>query len=148
MKLDGRVLPPVTTILAAATCAGLLAYLAFTKLATLRAMAIAPLASRWLARWVRPTHYTEDEFLRADDAAERWIERRRQGLAHLAERLRTQYAQSTAWGDSIRDSFSDLRFTDVSRVPFPFVRAVRERFNVCSVVTESNGPRLKDLDGN
>jgi glutamate-1-semialdehyde 2,1-aminomutase len=52
-----------------------------------------------------------------------------------------------AWGEAIRERFSDLRFTDANRVPFPFVRFMRERFNLCSVVTASDGPRLLDLDG-
>ena len=117
-------------------------------LLTLSALAVAPLLSRRLARVVRSTHYTEDELLRGDDAGDRWVERRRQGLERLSLRLRSQYARSSAWGDAVRESFSDLRFTDVSRVPFPFVKAIRARFNVCSVVTASEGPRLRDLDGN
>jgi glutamate-1-semialdehyde 2,1-aminomutase len=52
-----------------------------------------------------------------------------------------------AWGDAIRSSFSDLRFTDANRVPLPFARFMREHFNLCSVVTASEGPRLRDLDG-
>jgi glutamate-1-semialdehyde 2,1-aminomutase len=32
-------------------------------------------------------------------------------------------------------------------VPFPFARVMREKFNLCSVVTASQGPRLKTLDG-
>jgi len=32
-------------------------------------------------------------------------------------------------------------------VPFPFARVMREKFNLCSVVTASQGPRLKNLDG-
>ncbi len=65
----------------------------------------------------------------------------------MAEFFRAEYSRSRAWGDAIRDSFSDLRFTDTNRVPFPFVRFMREHFNLCSVVTESDGPRLLDLDG-
>ena len=115
---------------------------------TLPALAITPILSRRLARWVKARDYTEDELLRADGADARWVERRRQGLDRLAARFHDRHAESTAWGNAMRDSFSDLRFTDVSRVPFPFARAVRERFNVCSVVTASQGPRLQDLDGN
>ena len=32
-------------------------------------------------------------------------------------------------------------------MPFPFARVMRERFDLCSVVTASDGPRLRDLDG-
>src|SRR5262249_50630111 len=100
-----------------------LARVCFTALATLPAMALTPLVARQLASWVKPRHYADDELFRADDAPPTCIERRRMGLGRLASRLRAQHAQSAAWGDAIRTSFSDLRFTDVSRVPFPFVRA-------------------------
>jgi glutamate-1-semialdehyde 2,1-aminomutase len=68
-------------------------------------------------------------------------------LAALSERLAAQFPRSNQWGESLRNGLSDLRFTDVSRVPFPFASAMRERFNVCSVVTASSGPHLKSLDG-
>jgi glutamate-1-semialdehyde 2,1-aminomutase len=116
-------------------------------LLTLRARAITPALSRWLSRWVKRLDHSEDGLLRADGAPEEHIARRRRGLERLADRLRRRFPQSIAWGDTIRDSFSDLRFTDANRVPFPFAQVVRERFNLCSVVTASEGPRLRDLDG-
>ena len=111
------------------------------------ALALMPAVSRYLSRFVTSRDLTEEELLRADGAGEAWVERRRAGLQGLAAVLHTQYARSIAWGNAIRDSLSDLRFTDASRVPFPFVRAIREKFNLCSVVTESRGPMLKNLDG-
>ncbi len=54
---------------------------------------------------------------------------------------------SIAWAEAFRDSFSDLRFTDANRVPLAFARVMRERFNLATVVTASDGPRLHDLDG-
>ncbi len=114
---------------------------------TLRALALAPLLSRRLSHWVKYREYSDQEFLRADGAAERWASPRRQALDRLASLFHARWAKSTAWGNAIRESFSDLRFTDANRVPFPFMRVMRERFNLCSVVTESDGPRLKDLDG-
>jgi glutamate-1-semialdehyde 2,1-aminomutase len=118
------------------------------NLLTLPAMALMPALSRRLANWVKARDYTEDEFLRADGAGETWVERRKNALDRLAAFLQTQHSQSIAWANAIRESFSDLRFTDANRVPFPFVRVMREKFNLCSVVTESQGPRLQNLDGN
>ena len=114
---------------------------------TLRAMALQPMLSRWLSRLVKSRDYSADEFLRADGAGERWVENRRQAIERLAEFFQERYANSIAWGNRVRESFSDLRFTDANRVPFPFMRYMRERFSVCSVVTASEGPRLRDLDG-
>jgi glutamate-1-semialdehyde 2,1-aminomutase len=96
---------------------------------------------------VRTHHYSDAQFFQADGAGEPLIERRRAGLERLAAFLRAQYPESTAWGERLRESFSDLRFTDANRVPFPFARYMQEHFNLASVVTASDGPRLQHLDG-
>ena len=139
----------------AALAAGILvvvATLAIRRIATafmtMRAAALAPRFSRILSRWVKSLDYEEGEFMRADGAKGRWPEVRREALNRLANFLQTRCAKSVAWGNQIRESFSDLRFTDANRVPFPFMRLMREKFNLCSVVTESEGPRIRDLDGN
>src|SRR5215470_2928418 len=118
-----------------------------TALLTWRATAAMPALSRRLAGWVRPRSYSDDEFFRADGADDATVARRRAGIERLSARLRLAAPRSRAWGDEIRDGFSDLRFADANRVPFPFARFMRERFNLCTVVTESDGPRLRDLDG-
>jgi glutamate-1-semialdehyde 2,1-aminomutase len=114
---------------------------------TLPALALLPTFSRWLSHWVKSRDYTEEEFLRADGAGEPWVERREQALDRLATCLRGQNQRSIAWANTIRESFSDLRFTDANRVPFPFMRVMREKFDLCSVVTASQGPKLQTLDG-
>ena len=118
-----------------------------TALVTLPALAWMPALSRRLSNWVKSRDYTEEEFLRADGAGELWGVRRKQALDRLATFLQDQHAQSIAWANTIRDGFSDLRFTDANRVPFPFARVMREKFNLCSVVTASQGPKLQNLDG-
>jgi glutamate-1-semialdehyde 2,1-aminomutase len=100
-----------------------------------------------LSRWVRTRYYTEAEFFEADGAGDAWVTRRRAGLARLAATLRAQSPAAAAWGEALRESFSDLRFTDANRVPAPFARFMREHFNLTSVVTASDGPRLQHLDG-
>ena len=93
---------------------------------TLRALALMPPLSRRLSNWVKSRDYKEDEFLRADGANQTWVERRKQALDRLAAFLQAQHSQSIAWAHALSDSFSDLRFTDANRVPFPFVRVMRE----------------------
>src|SRR5215469_14178871 len=127
--------------------AGLLGRRVIATVLTLRASALTPRMARRLALWLRPTNHSPAEFLRADGADERWAEIRRQAIARLAGFFQTRYAESIAWGNDIRQSFSDLRFTDANRVPFPFAQFMREHFSVCSVVTASAGPQLRDLDG-
>jgi glutamate-1-semialdehyde 2,1-aminomutase len=116
-------------------------------LLTCRALAWTPLLSRRLASWVKSYDYSDEAFFRADGADERWVERRQKAIERLAGFFQTQYAQSIAWGNTVRDSFSDLRFTDANRVPFPFARFMRDTFNLCTVVTASDGPKLRHLDG-
>jgi glutamate-1-semialdehyde 2,1-aminomutase len=116
-------------------------------LLTLPALALTPALSRLLSNWVKARDYEGKEFFGADGAGGRWIEVRKKALERLASFLQAQHAQSIAWGNTIRESFSDLRFTDANRVPFPFARVMREKFNLCSVVTASQGPRLNNLDG-
>ena len=114
---------------------------------TARARAWTPLLLRRLSRMVGSRDYTHEEFLRADDAGEAWVEPRRQALARLMTRMRENSPRSRTWSQQVREGLSDLRFADATRVPFPFVRVMRESFDLGSVVTASNGPWLQDLDG-
>jgi glutamate-1-semialdehyde 2,1-aminomutase len=141
---EPRVLAAVAVALVVALLA---ARRAVGALSTLRAQALVPSLSRRLARWVRPRAYSDEEFFRADGAPEAWVVRRKEGIERLAAALREQGPRSRAWGDTIREGFSDLRFADANRVPAPFARVMRERFNLCAVATASDGPRLQDLDG-
>src|SRR5215831_3304281 len=58
-----------------------------TAVWTLRAAAVTPTLSRYLARWVGARSYSDDEFYRADGASESWVERRRAGIARLSRRF-------------------------------------------------------------
>ncbi len=118
------------------------------RLATLRATSFTPRVARLLSNVVASRDYSEDEFLAADGAEGEWIETRREGLHRLSRQLSEGREKSLAWGDSVKESFSDLRFTDANRVPFPFRKVMRDNFNLCAVVDKSEGPRLRDLDGN
>jgi glutamate-1-semialdehyde 2,1-aminomutase len=115
---------------------------------TLRARAWAPTMARRLSRLVRTHDYVGERFFAADGADAAVCAVRRDALDRLASGARAQRDQSLAWNAQVRESFSDLRFTDANRVPFPFAREMRERFDLSTVVTASDGPRLRDLDGN
>jgi glutamate-1-semialdehyde 2,1-aminomutase len=116
-------------------------------LLTLRARSFTPTFSRLLSSWVKTNDYTDETFFKADGADDAIATKRRHALDRLAGYFQEHHAKSIAWGNEIRDGLSDLRFTDAGRVPFPFARIMREKFNLCSVVTASDGPRLRDIDG-
>jgi glutamate-1-semialdehyde 2,1-aminomutase len=116
-------------------------------LATLRARALAPPLLRRLAPWVKARPYDDEGFFRADGAPDPWPARRRVALERLARRFGAEHPKSTAWSERLREGFSDLRFTDATRVPFPFARYMREHFDLATVVTATDGPRHQDLDG-
>lgn len=115
---------------------------------TWRARAWTPNIARMLAPLLAARDSDEARFLSADGAPPTFIAPRRAALHALRERLAGRASQSHAWAQKIRGSLSDLRFTDASRVPFPFAAVMRNGFNVASVVTASRGSRLCDLDGN
>jgi glutamate-1-semialdehyde 2,1-aminomutase len=116
-------------------------------LTTMRARAWVPSVSRVLSRWVNAADYSGDTFFSADGADERVVQCRSDALERLAATLRAAHGKSAEWGTSVREGFSDIRFADANRVPFPFARTMRDRFNLTTVVTASEGPRLRDLDG-
>ncbi len=103
--------------------------------------------SRLLSRWVNAIDYTGDAFFSADGADTRIVRRRSEALARLAASFQAAHAKSAEWGASVREGFSDIRFADANRVPFPFARTMRDQFDLTTVVTASDGPRLRDLEG-
>ncbi|MBV8056342.1 MAG: aminotransferase class III-fold pyridoxal phosphate-dependent enzyme, partial [Deltaproteobacteria bacterium] len=136
----------VAAALLALTLTIVFGWKAAKMLLTFRALALSPVILRMFSQWVTARSYSEDEFLQADGAGEQWLKMRRQALDRLAGLLRSRGAKSIAWANELRESFSDLRFTDANRVPFPFMQVMREKFTLSSVVTASAGPYLRDLD--
>lgn len=135
------------TIAAIVVVGGYVVRRLITAFITLRALAIVPSVSRRLSSWVSAHYYTPDAFFTADGASGAIVDRRMRALDRLSASLGERFARSAEWGNTSREGFSDLRFADANRVPFPFAPLMREKFNLTTVVTESDGPRLRDLDG-
>jgi hypothetical protein len=117
------------------------------RVLTMRARAWVPSVSRLLSAWVNATDYSGDAFFTADGADAHIGRRRSEALDRLSAWFRTAHAKQADWGRSVREGFSDIRFADANRVPFPFARTMREKFDLTTVVTASEGPRLCNLDG-
>ena len=116
-------------------------------LRTLPARSWTPVLSRVLSSWIGRHEYTDHELPAADGAPAAWVAKRRRAFDALGASLHHQFAESASSGQVLHESFSDLRFTDATRVPFPFAAAMRHRFNLFSVVTASRGSQLQTLDG-
>ncbi|HXH64548.1 MAG TPA: hypothetical protein VNH42_03445, partial [Mariprofundaceae bacterium] len=104
--------------------------------------------SRRMARLVPFFAYDEQRFFASDGAPEAVSRQRRQAFADLAARLQQQAPASIAFSESLESSIPDVRFTSAYRVPFPYRNVVRRHLKLGSVVDETAGVRVKDMDGN
>jgi glutamate-1-semialdehyde 2,1-aminomutase len=92
--------------------------------------------------------YADSEYFSTDGAPEDIAQLRRVGLKRLQDKLVSQSVKSLAYGKSIEESISDVRFTSHYRIPFPFRNQLSQEFKLGSVADESKGSQIKDLDGN
>jgi glutamate-1-semialdehyde 2,1-aminomutase len=91
--------------------------------------------------------YDETRFFSSDDAPHDIAERRRAGFEHLARLYEERFPKTRLATAKVKDSISDLQFTDAYRVPFQYSRMVREKLRAGTFVEASSGVTLTDLDG-
>ncbi len=104
--------------------------------------------ARFVARLVPFYEYTGEQFYSSDGAPAEVVACRRGGFGRLAAAIRARSPQSIAFNEQLEDSLSDVLFTNLYRVPFQYRRQVRDHLRLGSVVTESRGTMVRDLDGN
>ena len=104
--------------------------------------------SRRIAKLVPYFEYGEDRFFCSDGAPVEIARQRRDGIDQLRRRIGQTSPGSQAFSESLEDSISDVRFTNAYRVPFPFRRHLACEFRSGSIVDETDGVRVKDIDGN
>ncbi|MGO8845219.1 MAG: aminotransferase class III-fold pyridoxal phosphate-dependent enzyme [Methylocella sp.] len=92
--------------------------------------------------------YDEAQFFRADSAPDDIAARREAGFARLSKLYRDRFEETNQLTAKVKDSISDLQFTEAYRVPFQFSRFVREHLSAGAFVQSSSGVTLTDLDGN
>ncbi|WP_439100887.1 aminotransferase class III-fold pyridoxal phosphate-dependent enzyme, partial [Congregibacter sp.] len=73
---------------------------------------------------------------------------RRQAMQGLRQTLRATQPKSLEHSKSLDRSVSDVSFTAAYRVPFPFREGLPEEFKQGSIIEESRGVQLRDVDGN
>ena len=104
--------------------------------------------SRRIAKLVPYFEYGEDRFFCSDGAPADIAGKRRDGMEELRRGFQETSAGSRAFNASLESSISDIRFTSAYRVPFPFRNYLAPEFKRASIVDETDGVRVKDIDGN
>ena len=107
--------------------------------------------SRWsrrVARLIRFFEYDEETFLISDGAPEAVARRRRAGLEQLRRQARETAPTVLRMNDALHGEVSDVNFTSAYRVPFPYRNQIPRELRYGSIVDETRGVQVKDIDGN
>lgn len=104
--------------------------------------------SRRISRYVQFFEYGEEEFFASDGAPVEIVKQRQRGMARLKKNIQKKFPTTTAFSQSLEDSISDVRFTNAYKVPFPYRTHLAKELTSTSIVEESQGVKIKDLDGN
>ncbi len=103
--------------------------------------------SRRIARQIRYFEYAGKRFFTTDGAPEELASQRQQGMERLRQRIADTSPLSLRYMRSLEGGISDARLTSAYRVPFPYRRQLPREFNYGSVVTQTGGSEVHDLDG-
>jgi glutamate-1-semialdehyde 2,1-aminomutase len=104
--------------------------------------------ARRMARLIRFFEYADERYFASDLAPAEIAERRRSGMERLRSRIAEQSPLTFSFSRSLESGISDVQFTRHYRVPFPYRSGLPEEFGFGSVVSQSRGTQLCDLDGN
>jgi glutamate-1-semialdehyde 2,1-aminomutase len=107
-----------------------------------------PRIARRIARLVPEFSFPEDLFFRSDSAPPEIERCRRQGFERLAALFEQRFPKSIAASEELETGIPDLAFVNAHRVPFQYRQLVQSRLKVGSIVEGTDGPRVRDIDGN
>ena len=113
-----------------------------------RSLAGHPRIALRLARLLPRYEYSADEAFGVDGAPGEVVTQRREALARLGERLRAMAPKTIEAGEALRGAVSDVDFVNAYRVPFQFRTLVEQTVTLGTLADETNGPHIRDLDGN
>ena len=104
--------------------------------------------SRRIAKFIPFFQYEDDRYFNCDAAPESISMQRRQAFKALGKDIAEQMPKSLAHANQLVDSISDVQFVNRYRVPFPFAHKLSAAFKAGSILEESKGVQVKDIDGN
>jgi len=92
--------------------------------------------------------YNESYYFTCDGAPENIALQRKKALYALAEEVTQTCSKSLNYCDELEESISDIQFTSQYRIPFPFQKLLPKAFKLSAITNETQGTKIKDLDGN
>jgi glutamate-1-semialdehyde 2,1-aminomutase len=101
-----------------------------------------------LSKLVPEYHYGADEAFEQDGAPTDIVARRRKAFQRLAATLRDRAPRTHAESAVLAPQISDLAFVNAHRVPFQFRAIAESQLPVGAIADATDGPRVRDLDGN
>lgn len=104
--------------------------------------------SRRIAALVPYFEYDQEHFFACDGAPNDIVDKRKQGVHDLDKINNSQNNRSTQFVESLEDSISDVQFTTAYRVPFPFRKQLSKALRLGTIVEETKGVQIKDIDNN
>ena len=104
--------------------------------------------SRRVARLVPFFSYNDNVFFVSDGAPESIGQHRRLALSKLETAIKQQSPLTLAQCVELEKSVSDVQFTSLYRIPFPYRDGLPQCFKLGSIADETKGSKIKDLDGN
>lgn len=103
--------------------------------------------SRRLARLVPYYSFDNHGFFTSDGAPESIAEQRRNALQRLQQAMKKRSPASLAFVNSLEHGISDVNFTSAYRVPFQYRAQLPRALLQGSIVNETSGVRIRDIDG-
>jgi glutamate-1-semialdehyde 2,1-aminomutase len=101
-----------------------------------------------IARWVPAYSYPESDFFWSDSAPPDIERRRREAFKRLTALFEERFPKTIALTRDLETGISDLAFVNAHRVPFQYQQFIQRHLRVGSVVEATDGPRVRDIDGN
>ena len=92
--------------------------------------------------------HSESTFFWSDAAPPDIERRRREGFKRLSALFQQRFPKTIALTQGLQSGISDLAFVNAHRVPFQYRQFVQDHFEIGAIVDASDGPRVRDIDGN
>lgn len=102
--------------------------------------------SRRIAGWIKFFDYSPAEYFCVDGAPADISKQRSNAFNTLVDKVKQQSKKTINQYKQVSNDISDVQFTSMYRVPFPFRTHLPEVFKLGSMINQSQGVRVKDLD--